>query len=310
MNMETKESHGLITHEQGGLIEDYLRYLGEKKNRSALTLESYRNDLGQFAAFLTDSADADAALLAANADSACRFVDGLKSQYTRSTLNRKITAVRGFYGYLVAAAKVTANPLDPLHTQSARTASFDFLEEARLQQLFDTISGGHWLAFRDRAIVAMLYSTGMRVGELLNCRLDDLDADCETVQIRAAGRPTRLGHLVTWAAQAVKQYIARRPSKDIAEKILFVNRDGNPLTARSIRRKLSDYSRQANLPVEATPAVLRHSCAIHLLRGGADPKTVRDLLGHLSASSIRPYLNYLAARADQPAAEPVAVAAL
>jgi site-specific recombinase XerD len=83
-------------------------------------------------------------------------------------------------------------------------------------------------------------------------------------------------------------------------EVLFVNRDANPLTARSVRRKLTDYSRRAGLPVEATPAVLRHSCAIHMLRRGADVKAVRGLLGHLSASSIRPYLSYLSEQTEQP----------
>jgi site-specific recombinase XerD len=305
MNTETQASHQPQTR-QGGLIEDYLHYLRDKKNRSALTLDSYKNDLTQFAAFLADPAGPDAGILSADPDALSRYAASLSDQYTPSTRSRKLTALRGFYSRLVAAGKLRSNPCDALRKAPARAAAFEFLEEAHLQQLFDTIASPNWLASRDRAIIAMLYSTGMRVGELVGLHLADLGPDHHTVRIQTPGRPTRLGHLSDWAAHAVEQYVARRLSKSAvpdASAILFVNRDGDPLTARSIRRKLADYSRQAHLPVEATPAVLRHSCAIHLLRAGADPKTVRDLLGHLSASSIRPYLAHLAA------AEPVAVAA-
>jgi site-specific recombinase XerD len=315
MKTGAEEVVRLMPHGHGGLIASYLHYLSEKKNRSALTLDSYQNDLQQFAAFLADPDDVDAAILNADADCARRFIDTLRDRYTPSTRSRKLTALRGFYTYLLSKKRLTANPFAAVRPAPDRAASFEFLEEAHLQRLFDTITSAHWLAARDRAIIAMLYSTGLRVGELVELTPADLGPDCRTVRIHTPGRPTRLGRLPAWAAHAVEQYVARRPQKpDVAgdtSTILFINRDGGPLTARSIRRKLADYSRQAHLPVEATPAVLRHSCAIHLLRAGTDPKIVRDLLGHLSASSIRPYLSYLAADTNPPAAsEPAPLAAL
>ena len=139
--------------------------------------------------------------------------------------------------------------------------------------------------------------------------------DNATVQICAAGKATRLCSLPGWACHTVERYIDYRRLNASADSktstILFVNRDGGPLTARSIRRKLTEYSRRADLPVEATPAVLRHSCAMHMLQHGADVKAVRDLLGHLSASSMRPYLNCLSDGVNQPVSgiEPVEIAA-
>lgn len=296
----------------GSFVEEYLCYLSEKKNRSALTLDSYRNDLAQFIAFLaestsadTDSGNIDTCLLSVNADCARRFVDGLKGHYTPSTLGRKITAIRGLYGYLVTTERLSVNPFARVRIRHAAGTKLEYLREAHLQQLFDAISGSHWLAFRDRAIVAILYSTGMRVGELLNLNTADIDSETAAIHIRTTGRATRLCRPAPWAWQTLERYLVRRPVRETADSaqtdVLFVNRDGHRLTARSVRRKLAEYSRRAGLPVEATPANLRHSCAIHMLRHGADVKTVRELLGHLSASSMRPYLNCLSDEQHQPA---------
>jgi integrase/recombinase XerC len=295
------------------ILEKYLRYLSDRKNRSALTLDSYSNDLDQFAAFLAESdnvgsSDPNTRLLGVDADTAARYVNSLVGRYTQSTLGRKITALRGLYAYLVSTEQLAANPFARVRIRPAGPASLEYLEESHLQQLFDAISGSHWLAFRDRAIVATLYSTGMRIGELLKLRIDDIDSTNAVIHIRIPGRAARHCRPAPWAWHAVERYIARRPMPRTGapphSDVLFVNRDGNPLTARSVRRKLTDYSRRAGLPVEATPAVLRHSCAIHMLLHGADTKTVRDLLGHLSASSMRPYLNRLAGLSKQPAASP------
>ena len=125
----------------------------------------------------------------------------------------------------------------------------------------------------------------------------------------------------TWAWSTLERYLDRRPNPERPDEsdeipaepagMLFVNRNGRGLTARSVRRKLGEYSRRAGLPVEATPAVLRHSCAIHMLRRGADVKTVRELLGHLSTSSIRPYLACLGEHPESPAADhPLEIAVL
>ncbi|MBL7215124.1 MAG: tyrosine-type recombinase/integrase [Phycisphaerae bacterium] len=321
MNAEVRESNTFTQKDSrtGGLIEEYLCYLSEKKNRSASTLDSYKNDLDQFTAFLAELASAgscgpDSRILNINADSTRRFIDFLNGQYTPSTLNRKITAVRGLYSYLISTARLSANPFARLRIRPVEPTSIEYLEEAHLQQLFDAISGSHWLASRDRAIIAILYSTGMRVGELLGLCADDIDLDNKTMQIRTAGRATRLCHLAAWAWHTVERYMSRRPLSYITDPsqndVLFINRNGDGLSARSIRRKLTEYSRRANLPVETTPAILRHSCAIHMLRRGADVKAVRNLLGHLSASSIRPYLNYLSEEPNQPAvlSEPVEIA--
>ena len=306
--MDTDESIKAAREPEEGMIRQYLRYLNEEKNRSALTLDSYENDLNQFDVFLVGR---ERGILDVDARIAGEFVDFLNGQYSPSTISRKTTAVRGFYRFLKKTQKLDINPFTSIDIQSVESDSLDYLEEAHLQKLFDTISGNNWLTLRDRAIVAILYSTGMRVGELVDITINAIDLDNAAVKICAAGKATRLCSLPGWACHTVERYIDYRrlniSADPKAQSILFVNRDGGPLTARSIRRKLSEYSRRADLPVEATPAVLRHSCAMHMLQNGADVKDVRSLLGHLSASSMRPYLNCLSEMQNQPVSVPESV---
>lgn len=298
---------------RSSLIGDYLGYLKVKKSRSELTLDSYESDLSQLVAFLAESGgdsfcDADRHILNVDTQLACRFVEFLKRQYTTSTLSRKITAVRRFYCYLFAQQKLHENPFLNIAIQPIPSASLEYLEEEHIQQLFDAISGTDWLASRDRAIVAVLCCTGMRVSELLSLTAGDIDLDSAAVQIHTVAGTTRTGVLPPWALHAVERYIQRRRTKvsenPMPKDVLFVNCDGGPLTSRSVRRKLAEYSRRANLTIEATPAVLRHSCAIHALRRGADIKAVRRQLGHLSSSSMRPYLDCLYGGRTQPAPLP------
>ena len=298
--MGTCENVRTVEKQGEGLIEEYLCYLGEKKNRSALTLDSYENDLNQFAVFL---ADRDRGILNVDAQLGERFVEFLNGHYSPSTISRKTTVIRGFYRFLKTAGKIGTNPFYNINIRPVESGSLDFLKEAHLQKLFDIISGHNWLALRDRAIVAILYSTGMRVGELVDITINDIDLENATIQISAAGKVTRLCGLPGWACHTLRRYIDCRglnaSTDPKTRSILFVNRDGGALTARSIRRRLAEYSRRAELPVEATPAVLRHSCAMHMLQNGADARDVRNLLGHLSASSMRPYLNRLSEIQDE-----------
>ncbi len=295
------------------LTRDYLCYLKEKKNRSAMTLDFYGKDLDQFVEFIangnpkpqtsgqTDSlplpSELNALILDLNQQKAQRYVDEFLSQhYSPSTVTRKVTAVRGLYNYLKNTHRLDCDPFGKVSIPQNHSAEIEYLEEDQLQKLFDVISGDNWLAYRDRAIVALLYCTGVRVSELLNMTVEDIDRQRETVQIHSVAGAPRESKLPTWATEVLWQYIDQRQQHctDLQnEPRLFINCDSGPLNARSIRRKLKEYSRRAGLSVEATPAVLRHTCAMHMLLNGANVKIVRRVLGHLSASSMRPYLKCL-----------------
>ena len=298
-----------------GLTNDYLFHLKEKKNRSDMTLDFYSKDLHQFTDFLVDShssldpasSDADRSTSLPEVDTcifgldqqkAQRYVDEfLTPNYSPATVTRKITAVRGLYNYLSQMRRIGSNPFaNIIIPRRDNSTEIEYLEDTQLQQLFDAISGDNWLVFRDRAIVALLYCMGIRVSELLSITIKGIDCDKGTVQVRISGSPVRQCQLPAWAADVLRQYIDQRQQQcpdSQKEPALFINCDRGPLNARSIRRKLKEYSRRAGLSVEATPATLRHTCAMHMLLHGANAKIVRRTLGHMSASSMRPYLKRL-----------------
>ena len=281
-------------------VQDYLAHLRDKKNRSAMTLDSYAKDLSQFTDFLSDcqggSAPVDQPIIALDSSTAQQFVDHLiRSRFSVSTVSRKVTAIRGFYNYLIGAGHLADNPFTRAYVPQPQTQHLDFLEPDQFDRLLSIIGTETWLGRRDRAMVALLYNTWMRVSELLALTPGDVDIESCSVTIHAAGRTCRHCPLQEWVAKAVRSYLDRRPfTGPLTTDCLFVNRDGGALTARSVRRKLKHYSRKAGLPIEVGPSNLRHSCAMHMLAEGGKIKDLRQQLGHLSASSMRPYLECLA----------------
>ncbi len=302
--MNTQETFSGRIRQISTFISEYLSYLQEKKSRSAMTLESYEKDLSQFLDFLSQREDSqadmapDERIATLTSPMAQQFVDYLMGRsFSVSTIGRKVTAIRGFYKYLLTTGRMDANPFEHTYVPQRHAAQIEYLQPEQLRQLFESINCDRWLGWRDRAIVALLYNTGMRVSDLLSLVPEDLNMENQTVTIHTGGQKSRVCQLQGWVTEAVRTYLERRKHREMSEPLktdrVFINRDGGPLTARSIRRKLKHYSHEANLPIEASPAILRHSCAMHLLADGADAKTVRTQLGHLSASSMRPYLDCL-----------------
>jgi site-specific recombinase XerD len=301
-----------------GLVQAYLDYLRDTRNRSAMTLASYTKDLSQFLVFLSSlseaAADCDARIVGLDRNTAQQFVDCLMARsFSVATVGRKVAAVRGFYKYLIRTGRCQANPFAMSYVPQRDVPQVEYLSAAQLNQLLAAIDGDSRLGCRDRAMVALLYNTGMRVSELLALTPAAFDLEQGTVTICTRGHKMRVCRLAGWVVGAIRKYLDERDLRGFYDAVktdrMFLNRRGETLTGRSIRRKLSGYSRLAGLPVDVGPAVLRHSCAMHLLLDGADAKTVRDQLGHLSASSVRPYLDSLARRQApvEPAAQVVGV---
>lgn len=314
--METYNNTDIDITEPSRLMEAYLMYLRQQKNRSPKTVESYYNDFVQFGTFLINyfqfnsrelvpsrgfrvrDSEMDRYFPMADESAAHQYVDVLSEKgFSHSSIGRKLTAIKGFYRYLESRNHIRQNPFESIEIIRDDDVHLDYLQEPQLGRLFETIGTNSWLSCRDRAILAVLYNTGMRVGELLNLKPEDVDENDGSVQIRAKGKKTRTCKLWGWVLDAVRDYLNMRQKRQLYEPletgILFINRDSGPLTARSVRRKLKQYSRQAGLSTEVTPAMLRHSCAMHMLQRGAGIKAVRSQLGHLSSSSIRPYLKTL-----------------
>jgi integrase/recombinase XerC len=169
-----------------------------------------------------------------------------------------------------------------------------FLEYEQVKRLLETPPMNSWLGARDRAIMETLYSTGVRVSELVALNMDDIDFLGEVVHIRGKGKKERIVPIGTSALQVIQHYMEFRNKRahsnpNFDSKVLFVNKHGRRLSTRSVRRKMDKYLKMAGLDTAISPHTLRHSFATHMLNNGADLRSVQELLGHQSLSTTQVY---------------------
>jgi len=164
-----------------------------------------------------------------------------------------------------------------------------FLDERQAARLMETPSGQTWLPTRDRSLLETLYSTGIRVSELVGLNLEDLDEISGTILVRGKGKKERLCPIGGVAMKAVRAYMAKRPKKLRVPYAIFVSQKGTRLTVRQVDRLLQRYVLAGHLPSRTSPHSLRHSYATHLLERGADLRSIQELLGHSSLSTTQMY---------------------
>jgi integrase/recombinase XerC len=234
-------------------------------------------------------------ILAADVNTIRRFMTSLsEKQYCKSTTARKLATLRSFYKFLVKRNYVPSNPVTSIKTPKQDKRLPRFLEFEEVQRLLNTPQGDNWLGARDHAILETLYSTGMRVSELVGLNLEDVDFLGEVIHVRGKGKKERIAPIGSKALQAIQQYIEYRNKRmqndgSFDTKVLFANKHGKRLSTRSVRRKMDKYLRQAGLDPAISPHTLRHSFATHMLNNGADLRSVQELLGHQSLSTTQIY---------------------
>jgi site-specific recombinase XerD len=212
----------------------------------------------------------------------------------KSTVARKLAAVRTFYGLLLERGDVEANPADLVASPKPDSYLPRVLKPAEVAQLLERIPASAPLDLRDRAIFELAYSAGLRSEELVNLDLDSLDPDGEQVRVEGKGSKTRVVPCGEPAWRAVDAYLRRvRPelaARDAGdERALFLSRNGRRLSTSDVRRRLRVQVRRAALQAGVSPHTLRHSFATHLLEGGADLRAIQELLGHSSISTTQTY---------------------
>lgn len=219
-------------------------------------------------------------------------------QYSPATMARKIATLRSFYKWADRAGVVSSNPMTLIRTprQSKRLPKAITIEQ--IEQLLAAPGDADVLGSRDRAMLETLYSTGIRVSELVGLNVEDIDLEGEAMHVRGKGRKERLVPLGSHAIAAIGRYIERVKADDRYSQAwkqnaethpLFINKHGQRLSSRSVRRKLDKYLRQVGLDPSISPHTLRHSFATHLLDNGADLRSVQELLGHRSLSTTQVY---------------------
>jgi integrase/recombinase XerC len=285
-----------------GLIQKFLHSAQYEKNFSEHTLKSYRCDLLHFTLFLADAPDGEEvseaeirrAILATDVLTLRRYLAALRQvEYSRATVARKLATLRSFYKFLCRGGELDENPVAAIRTPKQERRLPKFLDPSEIQRLLDAPKGNDLLTLRDRAILETLYSTGMRVSEICQLDIDDMDFLGEVVLVRGKGRRERLTPIGSYAVRAIKVYLEARKGHPHAAafdaKPLLINRHGKRLNQRSIRRKLAKYLAEAGLDPNVSPHTLRHSFATHMLNRGADLRAVQELLGHRSLSTTQIY---------------------
>lgn len=299
------------------LINEFISYLKFEKHFSEHTAKCYGADLDQFCNYLVPdqsdhsdtsdwqgstatalavdtSAQLKQEILSANVDTLRGYLADLSAkEYSKSTTARKVATLRSFYKFLVKRGHVDSNPVMAIKSPKQEKKLPKFLEYEDIQRLLNAPDTNTWLGARDRAILETLYSTGLRVSELVSLNMEDIDFLGEVVRVRGKGKKERIAPIGSNALQAIQRYIEfrnkRAQTNDIDPKVLFVNKHGKRLSTRSVRRKMDKYLTEAGLDPSISPHTLRHSFATHLLNNGADLRSVQELLGHQSLSTTQVY---------------------
>jgi integrase/recombinase XerC len=219
-----------------------------------------------------------------------RFVAHCSSlgESKRSTA-RRLSCLRSFFRFLCREGTLEQNPAAAIATPRLDKRLPSFLDEPQVARLLGIPPDDRWQGLRDRAWLETLYSTGIRVSELVGLNLQDVDEVSGTIIVRGKGKKERLCPIGETALQAIRVYLARRPKKLQVPYALFVSQKGSRLTVRQVDRLVARYVTLADLPQTISPHSLRHSFATHLLERGADLRSVQELLGHASLSTTQIY---------------------
>lgn len=266
-------------------IKEFLNYLRFEKNYSENTIRSYRVDLIDFCNFCKKNR-----LNFNNKRTIRSFLHYLSQKgYKRTTLARKIISLRSFLTYLLRSDKIKEDLSIYLSTPKIEKRLPNFLSQEEVDKLLSIPSLGKILEIRDRAIIETLYATGVRVGELV--KIKDKDINWELGEIKVFGKRSRERIVVLGerTLEILRLYYERVRPKLLKEEtnIFFLNAKGKPLSDRGVRLIISKYSKI--LKKKFTPHTLRHTFATHLLEGGADLRSVQELLGHVRISTTQIY---------------------
>ena len=277
-------------------VEKFLSYMTVERGVSPNTLAAYRNDLYQLVEFL--GADKDAASPAVvfsqvRPEEMTAFVLHLhEREYADTTRARKVASARSFFGFLVEEGMVAADPTEDLSSPRLGRSLPNALTIEEVESLLAAPRGEEVDAIRDRAMIELLYASGMRVSELVSLDLDDIDLGQGFIRCFGKGSKERIVPIHRHANEAIKAYLAKarsRVANGSSGRATFLNRAGRRLTRQGFWLILQRLASQAGIKRKISPHTLRHSFATHLLRGGAPLRNVQELLGHANITTTQVY---------------------
>jgi integrase/recombinase XerD len=277
-----------------GPMTAYLNFCRIEKGLSANSLDAYSTDLARFSSFFEKTAGVP------GTEEIRHYLDHLSgSGLSSRSIARHLTTLRNFYGFLLREGKIDADPTEHLRSPKQWQKIPNFLNLEEINRLLEAPDAATSTGLRDRAMLQLLYATGLRVSELCHVGMSDLDASSGIIRTMGKGNKHRLVPVGRSALAAVQEYLEKsRPQllKGRASKFLFITARGTCMTRQCFWNQLVGYGKKAGIFHGLTPHVLRHSFATHLLEGGADLRSVQVMLGHADISTTQIYTHVMRSR--------------
>ncbi len=276
------------------MLEEFIRHISLERNLSSHTIRNYFSDLSQFYEYLTGVLKKDTLLIEdlRNIDHVIlrAFLTNLYEKgLSKSSVARKISTIRTFFNYMCREGNLVNNPGKMVSTPKRGKTLPKFLSVDEADRLLGTPVGNDSMSVRDRAILETFYSAGLRIGEIVAINIEDLNLSDGLIKVKGKGRKERIVPVGEKAVGAIKKYLTTSQlTNTLPFKPLFLNKYGKRITTRSVHRIVDKYKKLSGL-WDITPHSLRHSFATHLLEGGADLRSVQEMLGHASLSTTQRY---------------------
>ncbi len=283
------------------VVEDYLRHQEAERRLAAHSLRGYRRDLTDFVHYLQDQGVTEVEGI----DPICLrgFLAHLHKKHKKSTVARKVAALRACFSYAQEQEWICDNPIQRVRTPKQEKSVPSYLTERQMTVLLGEPEADSVLDLRDQACLELFYASGLRLSELAGLRWEDLDLSLGLVRVTGKGGKQRIVPVGRKAVEALKRYreawqkAGQRWALSMRDsQAVFLNRQGDRLSDRTIARRLKRRLSRRNLPSTVSPHSLRHSFATHLLNAGADLRLVQELLGHASLSTTQKYTHVTMSR--------------
>jgi len=302
---------------RGAWLDAFLKYLTDVRGVSFATAEAYAGDVNQFVDFLSETWGEERAYewTAVDYRTLRSFLGHLtRLKYSKATVARKLAALRSFFRFLIQEGAVEQNPAAAAATPKQDRRLPNYLYEHEIAALIEAPDTTKPLGWRDRAILEVLYATGVRVSELVGMDLADLDLERREIRVIGKGNRERIVLLGERAVSALRSYLAEgraqllRRSSAPDEAAVFVNNRGGRLSVRGVQQRLHKYVVEGAASERITPHAFRHSFATHLLDAGADLRSIQMLLGHRNLGTVETYTHVTTKRMKEVyrAAHPLA----
>ena len=286
--MDPKKANESLPHP---LLQEYLSYIAVDKGLRAKSQEAYKGDLEDYLAFLVKKGRAPDDPTVGRP--LTLFVIHLHDQgLSPRSIARKISAIRGFYRFLIREGKMSEDPSRLLERPKTGQPLPKVLSIEQVEQILAKPDTTNPLGLRDRALLEVLYATGIRETELIDLHLENINREGEFLFVRGKGGRERVVPIGRYAMEAVERYLLlgrSRLLKDISERSLFLNPYGRALSRMGVWKIVRKYALAAGIGTAVSPHVFRHSCATHMLEGGANILIVQEMLGHVDIATTQIY---------------------